>query len=98
MLQLQGKVANILVTPEGKNREGQEYGGIHQVQLLCEEVLRNGEKRLALFTLRCDHPEAFKPFAGQEVRVPVGVFVKGNALTFYMQKSGAPEPVNARRA
>lgn len=93
MLQLQGRVENILITPEGKTREGREYGGDHQVQLLCKEALRNGEMRLSLFTLRCDDPNAFKRHSGKEIRVPVGVFVKGNALTFYMQKGAAPEPV-----
>lgn len=95
MLHLQGQVMNVLVTPTGRNAEGKEYGGTDQVQLMCEEALRNGEKRMALFTLRTDNLDEFRKLIGQQVRVPVGVFAKGNALTFYMQKTGGIERVAA---
>lgn len=83
-LKLCGKVANVLLTPEGTTRDGKEYGGKHQVQLLCEETLRNGERRLALFTLNTNRPEAYK--AGAEAEVPVGVFVTPKGVQFYETK------------
>lgn len=83
-LRLCGKVANHLVTPEGKTREGNDYGGKHQVQLLCEETLRNGETRLQLFTLNTNRPEAYA--VGTEAQVPVGVFVTPKGVQFYEVK------------
>ena len=69
MLLMTGQVLNVLQTPEGTNREGTKYGGYHQVQLLCEEVLQNGEKRNSLFTLTCEEPDKFKKLTGQNVAV-----------------------------
>jgi len=95
MLILQGQVANVLETPRGTNKEGQEYGGYHQVQLLCQEDLRNGEQRLALFTLRTDEPHLFRDLKGRQVQVPVGVFARGGILNFYMQRGAEPKDISA---
>lgn len=90
MLLLTGQLINTLEAPKGTTRAGVEYGGYHQVQLLCEEVLQNGEKRNSLFTLSCDEPEKFKKFTGQNITVPVGVYARGGVLNFYMEKGGIP--------
>jgi len=90
MLLMTGKVLNVLLTPEGVNREGEKYGGRHQVQLLCEESLQNGEKRNSLFTLTCEEPDQFKKLSGQNIAVPVGCFARGGVLSFYMEKGGIP--------
>jgi len=95
MLQMKGQVANVLETPRGTNREGQEYGGYHQVQLLCKQVLANGENRMELFTLRTDNPEEFRKFIGKSVSVPVGVFARGGSLNFYMEKGGLPKALQS---
>lgn len=95
MLQLQGQVMNVLETPRGTTREGQEYGGVHQVQLLCEEHLRNGEKRMQLHTLRADDVEPFRKLQGRMVAVPVGVFARGGNLYFYLQKQATPKAIQA---
>jgi hypothetical protein len=81
---MHGQVANVLVTPEGTTRDGKDYGGKHQIQLLCEEVLRNGEKRLQLFTLNTNRPDDYK--AGTVADVPVGVFVTPKGVQFYEVK------------
>jgi len=91
MLQMTGQVANVLETPKNTNREGQEYGGYHQVQLLCNQTLTNGETRMEIFTLRTDHPEEFKKLKGKHVSVPVGVFARGGNLNFYMERGGLPK-------
>lgn len=91
MLLMTGQVANVLETPKGTNREGNEYGGYHQVQLLCKESLSNGETRMQIFTLRTDHPEEFRKFTGKAISVPVGVFARGGNLNFYMQKGATPK-------
>ena len=94
MLSLTGEVMNVLLTPKGTNREGKEYGGYHQVQLLCEEPLTNGETRMSLFTLATDAPQAFAALRSRRVRVPVGVFARSNALHFYLQRGGRVEEVS----
>jgi len=86
MLTLHGQVVNVLETPKGTKRDGSEYGGYHQVQMICEEPLRNGERRMQLFTLATDVPEAFKRVLGRHVSVPVGVFARAGTLHFYLQK------------
>lgn len=91
MLLMTGQVLNVLQTPEGTNREGTKYGGHHQVQLLCEEVLQNGEKRNSLFTLTCEEPDKFRKLSGQNVAVPVGCWARGGVLSFYMEKGGVPK-------
>lgn len=93
MLLMTGQVANVLETPKGTNREGQEYGGYHQVQLLCEQSLSNGETRMEIFTLRTDNPEEFRKHTGKQISVPVGCFARGNNLNFYMEKGGMPQPL-----
>lgn len=93
MLQLIGSVVNVLEAPKGTNKEGVEYGGFHQVQLMCEEDLANGEKRFQLFTMRTDRPHEFRDLIGSTISVPVGAFARGNSLHFYMAKSGTPNPV-----
>lgn len=85
-LLLKGVVQNTLFTPEGKTREGKAYGGNHQVQLLCNEQLRNGETRLQLFTLNVDDPAPYERQKGQEVTVPVGVFANQGKVQFYATK------------
>lgn len=85
-LKMQGTVLNVLETPKGVNRDGEEYGGYHQVQLLCDEPLKNGEIRKQMFTFRCDEPETFKGRLGKPVSVPVGVFVKAGSMHFYMAR------------
>lgn len=86
MLTLNGQVMNVLEMPAGTKKDGTEYGGYHQVQLLCEEPLKNGEKRMNLFTLSCDDPEPFRKAIGRPVSVPVGVYARGGAISFYLQK------------
>lgn len=95
MLELKGQVVNCLETPKGTSKEGVEYGGVHQVQLMCEEVLKNGEKRVQLYTLRADNLEPFRKLQGREVRVPVGCFARGNQLFFYLQRHAAPHSADA---
>lgn len=94
MLMMSGQVANVLETPKGVSKKtGEEYGGYHQVQLLCREDLQNGETRMQLFTLSTDRPEDFKTVQGKSVRVPVGAYARGNDLRFFIPKGSKPETV-----
>ena len=74
-LLLQGTVANVLHVPArtDKKKTGEVFPAKDQVQIMSENVLQNGEKRLELVTLTTDNPEAYKSLMGRPVRVPVGV-------------------------
>ena len=91
MLELTGRVQNILVTPKGTTKDGDEFGGYHQVQLLVEDTLRNGEVRMKFENLRADRHEDFQALKGRLVRVPVGVYVRNNSAGFFMQREAIPE-------
>ena len=90
MLLLIGTILNVLEVPKGTKKDGTAYGGYHQVQLMCEETLNNGEKRMDLMTMSTDHPEPFAEKKGSSVMVAVGVFARGGTLNFYMQKDALP--------
>lgn len=93
MLTLHGKVANVLLTPEGVNRDtGEAYGGRHQVQLLVEKELKNGHTRQDFVNLNVDDPTPFQKLEGQAVRVPVGAFATGGQIRFFHQKGGDNQP------
>lgn len=98
-LSLTGQVAGIYESPKGTDREtGAEYGGSHYVQLLCDEQMRNGERKLSLFTLRTDDPHLFEPHRGAAVAVPVGAYVRNGGLSFYLSKGNSPRPLQASEA
>lgn len=91
-LTLTGQAVQVYQSPTGKNKDtGEAYGGTHHVQMLCEDTLRNGESKMALFTLRTDSPDLFKAVIGREVRVPVSAFVRGSDVGFYLPPGKQPE-------
>jgi hypothetical protein len=58
---------------------------------MAENELQNGQKRVDLVNLTVDDPKLYKTLQGQNVRVPVGVFVSGSAVQFYALKGCKPE-------
>ena len=103
MLTLNGIVQNVLDVPARTDKNtGEIYPAKHQIQILAENDLPNGQKRLDLVTLTTEHPEAFRKLLGRPVNVPVGVF--GQSITYYALKGqqgpAAPlsSPVQARAA
>ena len=86
MLTLNGVVQNVLDVPARTDKKtGEVFPAKTQVQIMAENTLQNGQKRLELVTLTTDHPEAFRKLLGRPVSVPVGVFAAG-AVTFYALK------------
>lgn len=86
MLQLTGTVLHVFEAPKGKNKEGQEYGGGHRVQLVVSLPLTNGEYRRDMVTLGTNQPEFFWQREGQIVSLPVGVFAAGKGIQFFILK------------
>lgn len=96
MLTLNGTVANIFESPESKNRDtGEIIQSRPRVQIMAENTLQNGQKRMELVTLTTDTPDDFKRLLGRPVRVPVGAFVSGTAVQYYALKGQKPEPIPA---
>lgn len=91
MLTLHGQIVNVFLTPQGTNREtGEIYGGTHRVQIMAENVLKNGAKRVELVDLPVDDPAPFQRLQGKRVRVPVGAFVSGNAIRYFHRAAAQP--------
>lgn len=91
MLTLHGQIVNVFETPRGVNREtGEEYGGQWKVQILAENLLRNGQTRTELVDLTVEDPAPFQRLQGKRVRVPVGAFVSGNAIRYFHRAAAQP--------
>ena len=89
MLTLNGIVQNVLDVPAKTDKKtGEVFPAKSQIQIMAENTLQNGQKRLDLVTLTTDHPEAFRKLLGRPVSVPVGVFAQG-AVTYYALKGQA---------
>lgn len=95
-LTLNGRIINAFLTPEKTDKKtGEVYEAKFRVQMLCQNEMPEGEKRLDLVTLGVDDATLYRKLEGQMVRVPVGVFVNGKALQFYALKGAKPEVVAA---
>lgn len=81
MLTLNGTILNTYTTPQGKNKEGESYGGQEKIQIMCENTLKNGEKRNELIDLTVK--DAAKYGNGEQVSIPVGVFIMKGEAKFY---------------
>lgn len=88
MLTLNGQVANLYESPRGVNKTtGEAYGGQNRLQLICENVLQNGEKKIELVDLVIDDVTPFRAAFGQVVSVPVGVYINAGKPAFYALKN-----------
>lgn len=88
-LLLQGTVANVLhVQQRTDKKTGEIYPAKDQVQIMSENVMPNGEKRLELVTLSTDTPDAFRKLLGRPVSVPVGVI--GSVQLYAIKGAAAP--------
>ena len=86
MLQLTGQLINVFKTEDWTNPQtGEVRPGGPKLQLLCENILRNGEgKRMEMVTLACKDEKPFMEHIGQKIRVNVGAFANGKAVQFYL--------------
>lgn len=91
MLTLNGTVQNVLDVPARTDRKtGEVFPAKTQVQIMAENTLQNGQKRLDLVTLTTDHPEAFRKLLGRPVSIPVGVFASGPISYYALKGQEAP--------
>lgn len=88
MLTLNGLVQNVFSKPESKDKEtGEIRPATDNVQILAENVMQNGEKRLEMVTLKVQAGEVYRKLVGKHVRVPVGAFIANGSLLFYALKT-----------
>jgi len=87
MLTLNGIVQNVFRKSGGHDKKtGEIIPPSDHVQIMAENMLQNGEKRIELVTLKVEQPDAYRKLLGLPVRVPVGAFVSGTAVQFYALK------------
>lgn len=90
MLTLNGIVQNVFAKPESKDREtGEIRPGTVNAQILAENILESGEKRLEMVTLKVHAGDAYRKLVGKFVRVPVGAFVAQGEIRYYALKNEA---------
>ena len=90
MLTLNGIVQNVFSKPASTDKAtGEIRPTSNHAQILAENILESGEKRLDMVTLKVHTVEAYRKLVGQFVRVPVGAFVANNQIQYYSLKNEA---------
>ena len=94
MLTLNGTVQNVY-TAAREQRPGNRRvrPASLRAQILCENIMESGEKKLEMVTLKV-HTDAFKKLEGHKVRIPVGAFVAGGSIMYYALRNEA-QPLTA---
>lgn len=95
MLTLNGVIQNVFTKPESKDKTtGEIRPATENAQILAENILESGEKRLEMVTLKVHAGDAYRKLIGQAVRVPVGAFVANGSIMYYALKN-EPQPLTA---
>jgi hypothetical protein len=94
MLTLNGTVQNVFSSPSSTDKAtGEVRAASTSAQILAENILESGEKRLEMVTLKVQAGDAYRKLIGQFVRVPVGAFVANGSIKYYALKNEAqPQP------
>jgi hypothetical protein len=88
MLTLNGVVQNVFSKPSSTDKAtGEVRPATDHAQILAENILESGEKRLDMVTLKVHAVDAFRKLVGQQVRVPVGAFVAAGNIQYYSLKN-----------
>lgn len=95
MLTLNGIVQNVFTKPESTDpKTGEVRPASDHVQILAENILQTGDKRLDIITLKVRSGASYRKLQGLHVRVPVGAFARGNEIVYFALKNES-EPVTA---
>ena len=94
MLTLNGTVQNVFATPARTDpKTGEVRPATTSAQILAENILESGEKRLEMVTLKVHVGDAYRKLEGQFVRVPVGAFVADGQIKYYaLRNDPHPQP------
>jgi len=95
MLTLNGTVTNVFTKPESKDKTtGEIRPATENAQILAQNILESGEKRLEMVTLKVQAGDTYRTLIGKHVRVPVGAFVANGSIMYYALKN-EPQPLTA---
>lgn len=95
MLTLNGVIQNVFSKPQSTDKAtGEIRPATENAQILAENILESGEKRLEMVTLKIHAGDAYRKLLGQHVRVPVGAFVANGSIQYYSMKT-EPQPITA---
>jgi len=93
MLTLNGTVQNVFSKAQSTDKAtGEVRPASDQAQILAENILESGEKRLEMVTLKVHSGDAYRKLVGTFVRVPVGAFVAQGEIRYYALKN-EPNPL-----
>ena len=93
-LTLNGLVQNVYTQPASTDREtGEVRPESLRAQILCENIMESGEKKLEMVTLKV-HTEAFKSWLDRKSASPLAPFVNKGAIMFYALRNEA-QPISA---
>ena len=89
MLTLNGIVQNVFEKPSSIDKAtGEVRPSSTQAQIMAENILESGEKRLEMVTLRVHAGDSFRKLVGHPVRIPVGAFVNDQKkIQYYSLKA-----------
>jgi hypothetical protein len=88
MLTLSGIVANIYKSPPGVNKTtGEAFGNQDRIQIMCENILQNGQKRVELIDLTIGDVTPYQGCLNKPVSVSVGVYVNAGKPAFFALKT-----------
>lgn len=96
MFTLCGQVANVFVQPGGiSKKSGEAYEARDKVQILGKLPVPGGGHRFELIDLGIDDAEEFRSFTGKMIRVPVGMYARAGAVTYFIPKGSKPLPARS---
>lgn len=99
MLTLNGQIINVFNTPQSTDKKtGEIRDAKFRIQIMAQNELQNGEKKLDLVNLSVDDTRLYSSLTGRFVRVPVGCFVNGGSVQFYALKGARPELIESVKA
>jgi len=64
---------------------------VDMVEILAENIMENGDKRLDMVTLKVPNGEPYRKAVGHAVSVPVGAFVAEGKIAYYVLKNENPK-------
>jgi len=86
MITLKGQLANIFVTPKGKNKEGETYGGEDKLQILNKVTLQNDESRVDLISITVPDAHEYKELQGKQIELPIDIYVFKGSIGYRLAR------------
>lgn len=91
MFTLFGQVANIYVQPGGVSKKtGDVFDPRDKVQILGHVPLPDGSSKLDLVTLNVEDARIYQQALNKTIRVPVGVYVSGKSVGYFIPQGAKP--------